>query len=101
MDSSTIAIWGALIVGLGLSIGAIIWLGTLSQNKDTGAEVAKQLGIIAGIVAIAIIALCIFAYIYFSTNVTYLSPFLLITTFVNMFLSLFAVSAATLQITSA
>jgi hypothetical protein len=100
MDGSTIAIWGALIVGLALSLGSIIWLGTLTQNKDNGAEIAKQLGIIAGIVAIAIIALAIFAYIYFSTNVTYLSPFLLITTFINMFLSLFAVSAATLQITN-
>jgi hypothetical protein len=40
----------------------------------------------------------IVSYMYFSSHINYMAPFVLIMTFVNLFMSVFAVSAASLQV---
>jgi membrane-associated HD superfamily phosphohydrolase len=89
-----------ILLGLGISgiIGVGIGLGFLTQNKDNGAEIQKNLGIIAGVTGILILLFGVVSYIYFSSNINYMAPFVLIMTFVNLFMSVFAVSAASLQV---
>jgi hypothetical protein len=89
-----------IMLGLGLigMVAIIIWLGFLTQNKDNGSEIRKNLGIVTGITGGLIIIFAIAAYIYFSANTNYITPYLLVMTFVNMFLSLLAVSVSTLQV---
>jgi hypothetical protein len=91
-------VWIMLGLGLAGIVGITIWLGFLTQNKDNASEIQKNLSIIAGISAVIIALFGVTAYVYFSANVAYLSPFILIMTFVNLFLSTFAISAASLQV---
>ena len=89
-----------IMLGLGLSgmVAIIVWLGFLTQNKDNGSEIQKNLGIVTGITGGLTIVFAIAAYVYFSANTNYITPYLLVMTFVNMFLSLLAVSVSTLQV---
>ncbi len=89
-----------ILLGIGLLgiVGISLALGFLTQNKDNGAEIQKNLGIIAGVTGILVLIFGVVAYIYFTANINYLPPFLLIMTFINMLLSIFAVSAASLQV---
>lgn len=87
-----------LTLGVFGIIGVIIWLGILTRNKDNGDQIQKNLGIVAAISAVLVGLFGVTAYVYFSANVGYVTPFVLIMTFVNTFLSLFAVSAASLQV---
>jgi hypothetical protein len=73
-------------------------LGFLTQNKDNGADIQKNLGIIAGITGILVILFGVVAYIYLTANINYMGPFVLVMSFVNLLLSVFAVSAASLQV---
>ncbi len=90
-----------IMLGTGLAgiLAIISWLGYLTQNKDNSADIQKNLGIISAVTAILIGLFGGAAYLYFNANLNILPPFLLIMTFVNLFLSTFAVSAASLQIT--
>lgn len=89
-----------ILLGIGLLgiVGISLALGFLTQNKDNGAEIQKNLGIIAGVTGILVLLFGVVAYIYFTANINYLPPFLLVMTFVNMLLSVFAVSASSLQV---
>ena len=89
-----------VLLGVGVSgiLGVGIGLGFLTQNKDNGAEIQKNLGIIAGVTGILILLFGVVAYMYFSSHINYMAPFVLIMTFVNLFMSIFAVSAASLQV---
>ena len=89
-----------ILLGVGVSgiLGVGIGLGFLTQNKDNGAEIQKNLGIIAGVTGILILLFGVVAYMYFSSHINYMAPFVLIMTFVNLFMSIFAVSAASLQV---
>jgi len=88
---------GLLVIGVIGIVGVSISLGFLNQNKDNGAEINKSLGIIGGVTAIIIIMFGIASYIYFSAHINHMAPFVLIMTFVNLFLSVFAVSSSSLQ----
>jgi hypothetical protein len=90
-----------IMLGIGVTgmLSMIIWLGFLTQNKDNANEIQKQLGIVAGISGAIVLLFGFAAYIYFSANVNYLTQFILVMTFVNLFLNIFAVSASTLQVT--
>jgi hypothetical protein len=92
--------WACVMLFFGLAgIGGILgWMGMLTQDKDNGVEIRKTLGIIGGVSGLLIFFFGIAAYNYFSVNVNYLTPFVFIMSFVNLFLSMFAVSAASLQI---
>jgi len=89
-----------VLLGVGVSgiLGVGIGLGFLTQNKDNGAEIQKNLGIIAGVTGILILLFGVVAYMYFSSHINYMAPFVLIMTFVNLFMSIFAVSASSLQV---
>jgi high-affinity Fe2+/Pb2+ permease len=91
-------VWIMLGLGLVGIIAIIIWMAFLTQNKDNGAEIQKNLAIVAGVTGILIGIFAAAAYIYFTANTNYLTPFLLVMTFINLFLSLFATSASTLQL---
>ena len=95
---SDVVLWVMLGLGLAGIVGVMIALGFLTQNKDDGAEIKKNLGIITGITGVLVFIFGAVAYMYFTTNVNYLTPFLLIMTFVNLLLSLIAVSAASLSV---
>ena len=97
MDESlmTKVLLGVGVLGI---IGVGIGLGFLTQNKDNGSEIQKNLGIIAGVTGVLILLFGVVAYMYFSANINYMAPFVLVMTFVNLFMSIFAVSAASLQI---
>jgi hypothetical protein len=92
-----------VLLGIGILgiVGISIALGYLTQNKDNGANIQKNLGIVAGITGILVILFGCVAYIYFTANINYMAPFVLVMSFVNLFLGVFAVSAASLQITNA
>jgi hypothetical protein len=91
-------VWIMLGLGLAGIIAIIVWMAFLTQNKDNGAEIQKNLAIVAGVTGILIGLFAAAAYIYFTANTNYLTPFLLVMTFINLFLSLFATSASTLQL---
>ena len=95
---SDISVFLLLILGLGSMIGVVVWLGMLTQNKDNASEIQKNLAIVAGVTGCIIILFAVASYMYFSANTNYVTPFLLIMTYINMFLSLFATSASTLQV---
>jgi hypothetical protein len=90
-----------IMLGFGLAgiVSIIIWLGFLTQNKDNGPEIKKNLGIVAAVTAILVGVFGGAAYLYFNANLNSLPPFLLVMTFINLFLSTLAVSASSLQIT--
>jgi len=92
-----------VMLGLGLSglVAIIVWLGFLTNNKDNANEIQKNLGIVTAVTGVLILIFGGAAYMYFTTDVNALTPFLLVMTFVNMFLSLVAVSTASLGITYA
>lgn len=92
-----------VMLGLGLSglVAIIVWLGFLTNNKDNANEIQKNLGIVTAVTGVLILIFGGSAYMYFTTDVNALTPFLLVMTFVNMFLSLVAVSTASLGITYA
>lgn len=95
-----------VMLGLGLAgtVGLIIWLGILTSgltNKNNGAEIQKTLGIITAVVAILVFLFGASAYVYFMSNTLYLTPFLLVMTFINMGLSVIAVSTASLGVVNA
>jgi len=89
-----------VLLGIGILgiLGISITLGFLTQNKDNGSEIQKNLGIVAGVTGILVILFGSVAYMYFTANVTLLPPFVLVMTFVNLLLSIFAISAASLQV---
>lgn len=92
------AVWTMLITGLIGIIALLVWMGFLTNSKDGASDIQKNLGIVASVTAILVGLFGGAAYIYFSANVNYLSPFLLVLGFVNLFLSVFATSASTLGI---
>jgi hypothetical protein len=94
----TLSMLGFGLAGIG---GILFWMGTITQNKDNGAEIRKNLSIIGGVSGLLIFVFGIIAYNYFSVNVNYLTPFVFVMSFVNLFLSLFAVTAASLQVVKA
>ena len=94
-DTSVMVMLGLGLLGI---IGVIVWMSFLTQNKDKGAEIRIELGIVGGVVGVIVGIFAIASYMYFTANVNLLSPFLLWMTFFNMFLSLFAVSVSTVQV---
>ena len=87
-------------VGLVGVIAIIVWMGFLTQNKDNAAEIQKNLGIVGSVSAILIAIFGVVSYIYFTANPGYIPFFVLIMTFVNLFISVFALSAASLSVVS-
>ncbi len=93
-----IYVYAMLFAALAGIVAIIIWMGFLTKDRENAGEIQKNLGIVAGVTAVLIGVFAGAAYMYFAANTNYLTPFLLVISFVNLFLSLFATSAATLQL---
>jgi hypothetical protein len=91
-------VWVLLGLGLTGMIAIMIWMGFLTQNKDNASEIQKNLGIVGAVSAILISIFGVVSYIYFTANPGYIPFFVLIMTFVNLFTSVFALSAASLSV---
>lgn len=83
-----------LIAGLA---GVIYTLGLFVGDKDNLSEIQKKLAIISGSSSALILMLGIFTYLYLRVNPGAFVPFVLVMLFVNLELSLTAVSVSVLQ----
>lgn len=101
MDRGKLSLYVMLGIGLIGLVTVVVWLGFLTNNKDNANEIQKNLGIVTAVTGVLMFIFGGAAYMYFTTDVNALTPFLLVMTFVNMFLSLVAVSTASLGITYA
>lgn len=59
MPNVDLPVWIMLGTGLALTLGMVIWMAMLTNNKDNGSEIQKQLGGIAAVLAIVIGLFCV------------------------------------------
>jgi len=90
-----------VVIAFGGLLGLTIALGLATQNKDNASEIQKTLVIIAILSCVLVAVFGVVAYLYLSVNQNYVSPFLFVLSFVNLFLGVFAVSCSTLQVSYA
>ena len=95
-DTSVMVMLGLGLLGI---VSVIVWMSFLTQNKDRGAEIKIELGIVGGLTAVIVGIFAIASYMYFNANINLQPNFVLWMTFFNLFLGLFAVSVATIQVT--
>lgn len=95
MDS----IYANLFLGLfGLGVlGLYMYIGLMSSNINSAAEINKQIIIVSSVTGILTIIFGFLTFIYFSINVNYVTPFLLISNTVVLTISLIALSVASLR----
>jgi hypothetical protein len=96
-----ILFWVMVVLAFGGLVGLTITLGLVTQNKDNAAEIQKTLVIIAILSCVLVAIFGVVSYLYLSVNQNYVSPFLFVITFINLFLGVFAVSCSTLQVSYA
>jgi Zn-dependent protease len=96
-----ILFWVMVVIAFGGLLGLTIALGVATQNKDNASEIQKTLVIIAILSCVLVAVFGVVAYLYLSVNQNYVSPFLFVLSFVNLFLGVFAVSCSTLQVSYA
>ena len=87
-----------LIVGCIGIAGLTIAIGFLTNKKDKGDQIKAELGIVATIAGVLCFLFAVISYIYFMSYPAYLTNFILILTFINLALSIFAVSVATINV---
>jgi hypothetical protein len=106
MADASVSFWTKygtnILLGLGISgiIGMGIYVGLSPANKDNANEIRVQLGIITGVTVGLCFLFGIIAYMYFTSYPAYLTNFILIMTFINLAMSIFATGAATLNISN-
>jgi hypothetical protein len=91
-----------ILLGIG-TIGIVVitsYMGFLTQEKDKGNEIKLQLGIVFAITAVLCGVFAFVAYMYFSSYPAYLTNFILVMTFINLTLSVFAVGTATINVST-
>ena len=91
----SISILTLLLLGF---LGIYLYIGLSAGKADTANEVSKHVAIVAGSTGALLILFTVLAFYYFTANVNYATPYLLIMSGVNAFLSLLAVSVATIQV---
>jgi hypothetical protein len=98
--TSSVVQYVLLALGCVGIFAVIIMMGLASQSKDKSDEIKKQLGAIFAITFILCALFALAAYIYFSSYPSYLTNFVLVMTFVNLALSIFAVSVSTINVST-
>ena len=80
--------------------GVYIYIGLSAGNIKNANELGKHIAIIAGSTGALLILFTVLSFYYFTsgTNINYATPYLLIMTGVNSFLSLLALSVASIQV---
>ena len=81
-------------------LGIYIYIGLNAGQLNNANEVSKHIAIIAGTTGALLILFTVLSYYYFTNqaNINSATPYLLIMTGVNSFLSLLAVSVASIQV---
>lgn len=89
-----------LVIILGGLIGLYIYIGMSSSKLDNANEINKHIAIIAGTLAGLMLIFTGLSFYYFTTaeHLKDATAYLLVMSGINIFLSLFAVSSATLQV---
>lgn len=82
------------ISGLG---GVIYVLGTFAGDKNNLNDVQRNMAIITAVSSVVVLMLGIFSYLYIRINPQSFVPFVLVMMFINLEISLIAVSASVLQ----
>lgn len=78
--------------------GIYLYIGLSSGNSTNANEISKHIAVIAGSTGALLILFTVLSFYYFTANVNYATPYLLIMSGVNSFLSLFALSVASMQV---
>jgi hypothetical protein len=79
------------IAGVGYALSNVV------GDKNNLNDIQRNVGIIAGVTLVIVLLLGGLTYLYIRTNPQSFVPFVLIATFINLELSIIAVSAAVLQ----
>ena len=87
------------VFGLGL-LSLYFYIGFGSSQTDNASEINKQIGIVAGVTSVLVLLFGLITYVYFSVNVNYVTPYLLISGNVNLLLSIIAVAISSLRLSS-
>lgn len=82
------------VAGLG---GVIYVLGTFAGDKNNLNDVQRNMAIITAVTSVVVLMLGIFSYLYIRINPQSFVPFVLVLMFINLEISLIAVSASVLQ----
>lgn len=98
MDTSQMVSVGLISIILLGFLGIYLYIGMTAGKADTANEVSKHIAIISGTTGALLILFTCLAFYYFTANVNYATPYLLIMSGVNSFLSLLALSVATIQV---
>ena len=98
--SSNTGVWSFLIIFMIGLIGLYIYIGVYVGDKDTNNDVRKHLIIIGSLTGVITFFFGIISFFYFAANQRYVTEFLLLMNFVTLFVSIFALSAASLQVLS-
>jgi hypothetical protein len=91
----SMSLLGLILLGL---LGIYLYIGLSAGKQDNANEVSKHIAIISGTTGGLLVLFTALSFYYFTANVNYATPYLLIMTGVNSFLSLLAVSVATIQV---
>lgn len=86
-----------------LAVGLLVcylYMGGKLGNQDVNNELAKHLQVIGGITAACTVVWIVLTYFYFMANTEHVIPYLLISQGFTMFISLFALAAAGIQLTT-
>lgn len=87
-----------IIVGLA---GLYLYIGLKAGKADSANEVSKHIAIVSGSTGALVILFTLLSFYYFTANINYATPYLLIMSGVNTFLSLIALSVGTIQVYNA
>jgi len=81
-------------------VGIYLYIGLKAGDTQNANELGKHIAIIAGSTGALLILFTVLSFYYFTsgTNINYATPYLLIMTGVNSFLSLLALSVASIQV---
>ena len=87
-----------LILG---NIGTIVVLVLTGKYTEAsvGTNIQKNIIVLASVTAVLILMFAIAAYIYFISNLNYATPFIIIMTFINLFINGISTTASILHFT--
>jgi hypothetical protein len=87
------------VFGLGL-LSLYLYIGFGSSQTDNASEINKQIGIVAGVTTVLVLLFGVITYVYFSVNVNYITPYLLVSNNINLLLSIIAVAISSLRLSN-
>jgi hypothetical protein len=91
-------VWVILVLALIGTIVILVLLGQLQKQKDMNSEIEKTIVIYATVSAVILGGLGVSSYIYFTYNIEHSTPFIIIMSFINTFLSIVALASSTQQV---